>query len=285
MIARAPSASGGPKAEPEPLPLNILYEDPDLIVINKEAGMVVHPAPGNIHGTLVNAILHHLQGVEKGARGKADDRGATQAYLNKYVEERPKESTKQMGLYQRPGIVHRLDKGTSGVMVIAKNEVAHRELSNQFKNRKVEKTYQALVFGRFPRNEGTISLAIGRDQGHRRKFSSRTRHGREAVTHYKVHRRYEGVVHLILKPETGRTHQLRVHLSESHHPIVGDTLYGAKSFLSSLKDESVHEHLSQVGRPLLHAERLGFFHPRTGKKMIFDAPLPDDFRMALEILK
>jgi 23S rRNA pseudouridine1911/1915/1917 synthase len=251
MVRRMPEI---PEAQPEELPLTILYEDADLIVINKAAGMVVHPAPGNITGTLVNAILHHskdLQGI---------------------------------GDVKRPGIVHRLDKGTSGVMVIAKNDAAHRDLSKQFKDRKVDKTYQALVFGKLLRKEGTIAFAIGRDKAHRRKFSSRTQRGRDAVTHYKLTKQYEGLAHLTIKLETGRTHQIRVHLSESHHPIVGDTLYGAKSYLSSIRDNELRLRLEEVSRPLLHAAELKFTHPRSKEWLEFAAPLPKDFKEVISSL-
>ena len=254
MIRRAPEI---PKAEPEAIPLNILHEDDDILVINKEAGMVVHPAPGNFRGTLVNAALHHLRGAPVGVQNFEP---------------------------LRPGIVHRLDKGTSGVMVVAKNDSAHKDISSQFKNRHVEKTYQALVFGKFSQKEGVISRPIGRDAAHWRKFSSRTRHAREAVTHFKVVKQYEGIALLQLKPETGRTHQIRVHLSEFHHPIVGDTMYGAKSFISSIKDERVREMLMAVSRPLLHAHELRLTHPRTREKIGFVAPLPADFKGILESL-
>lgn len=271
MIRRAPEI---PKAEPEAIPLNILYEDDDILVINKEAGMVVHPAPGNFRGTLVNAILHHLAGgrytdipPEPPTAARSDEMNSILARGN-----------------LRPGIVHRLDKGTSGVMVVAKNDSAHKDISSQFKNRRVEKTYQALVFGKFSQKEGTISRPIGRDAAHRRKFSSRTRHAREAVTHFKVVKQYEGIALLQLKPETGRTHQIRVHLSEFRHPIVGDTMYGAKSFLSSIKEERVLELLAAAARPFLHAYELRLTHPRTRERIGFVAPLPGDFKGVLESL-
>lgn len=253
MVRRAPEI---PEAQPEEIPLDILYEDGDLIVINKPAGLVVHPAPGNLNGTLVNAILHHVKDLQG------------------------------VGDQLRPGIVHRLDKGTSGVMVTAKNDHAHRSLSKQFKDRAVEKTYRALVFGHFPVpiKKGIINFAIGRDTAHRRKFSSQTRFGREAVTSYRVDREFPGLSLMELKPKTGRTHQLRVHLSESHHPIVGDTLYGAKSFLSSIKNELLHDRLLQVDRPLLHAAELVIKHPRGGQVLRFEAPLPPDFKNVIESL-
>jgi 23S rRNA pseudouridine1911/1915/1917 synthase len=253
MIRRAPEI---PKAEAEEIPLDILYEDDDLLVLNKAAGMVVHPAPGHYSGTLVNAILHHLGGP--GTSGPAGDA-------------RP----------LRAGVVHRLDKGTTGVMVVAKNELVQRKLAQQFKDRKVEKTYQALVFGAFKQKAGTIDVPIGRDTIHRKKFSSRTKFARSAVTHWKVARAFPGLTLLEIALETGRTHQIRVHLSETRHPIVGDSAYGAKSHISSIKDEAVQETLERVERPLLHAWRLSFSHPTTGIRVAFEAPLPDDFRSVI----
>jgi len=244
MVRRAPEI---PKAEAEDLPLDILYEDEDLMVINKAAGMVVHPAPGHFQGTLVSAVLHHL--------GRAAAEGE-----------------------DRPGIVHRLDKGTTGVMVVAKNPAVQRQLASQFKDRRVEKFYQALVFGTFKQRRGTIDKAIGRDTIHRRKFSSKTRHARAAVTHYEITRSFENLSLLTVGLETGRTHQIRVHLSESHHPIVGDTVYGAKGFLSSIRDEGLRTALEAVERPLLHAWRLSFLHPRKKEWLSFEAPLPRDFQ-------
>lgn len=253
MVRRAPEI---PKAVPEELPLSILYEDKDILAINKAAGMVVHPAPGHFNGTMVNAVLYHV-----GAQLIAPPQGT--------------------GGVLRPGIVHRLDKGTSGVIVVAKNDEAHRHLSRQFKDRVVEKVYQALVFGKFPQRTGLISSPIGRDNLHRRKFSSKTRHAREAETYFTVKKEYAGLTLLELRPKTGRTHQIRVHLSEAHHPIVGDTLYGAKSFLSSVRSELLREKLLQVDRPLLHAAQLKISHPRSGQPLCFEAPLPPDFQSIL----
>jgi 23S rRNA pseudouridine1911/1915/1917 synthase len=248
MVRRAPPI---PKAEAEEIPLDILYEDGDLLVVNKAAGMVVHPAPGHYSGTLVSAVLHHL-----GRKGRSDD--------------------------LRPGIVHRLDKGTSGVMVVAKNELIQRILAQQFKDRKVDKSYQALVFGTYKQKAGTIDFAIGRDTIHRKKFSSRTKFGRSAVTHWKMAKTFAGATLLEIDLETGRTHQIRVHLSETHHPIVGDAAYGAKSYLSSIKDEKTAAVLEGLNRPMLHAWRLSFGHPATGKVMTFEAPLPEDMRSVIE---
>lgn len=251
MARRAPEL---PEAGPEDIPLDILYEDRDMIAINKPAGMVAHPAPGNIHGTLVNALLHHVKDLA-GIGGK-----------------------------RRPGIVHRLDKGTTGVMVVAKNDQAHRELSRQFKQRVVKKIYRTLVFGHFPQKRGSIILPIGRDMVHRRKFSSKSKKTREAVTHYEVEKQYENMALLKVNLETGRTHQIRVHLSEKHHPIVGDTLYGAKSFISIVKDEVLRRRLEGLERPLLHAAVLKVLHPTSKKELEFTAPLPGDFKSVLEAL-
>ncbi len=251
MARRAPEL---PEAGPEDIPLDILYEDRDIIVINKPAGMVAHPAPGNVHGTLVNALLHHVTDLA-GIGGEL-----------------------------RPGIVHRLDKGTTGVMIVAKNDQAHRELSRQFKQRIVKKVYRALVFGNFPQKKGTIALPIGRDTAHRRKFSSQSRKTREAVTHYEVEKQYENLALLKVGLETGRTHQIRVHLSEKHHPIVGDTLYGARSFISMVKNETLRHRLEELGRPLLHAAELRVLHPASKKEVEFTAPLPKDFQSVLESL-
>lgn len=251
MVRRAPEI---PKAEAEDLPIDILYEDDDLLVINKAAGMVVHPAPGHYKGTLVSAILNHL--------GRSAAAGET-----------------------RPGIVHRLDKGTSGVIVVAKNELAQRKLAQQFKDRKVDKTYLALVFGAFKQKKGTIDLAIGRDAVQRRKFSSKSRHARNAVTHWETVRGFGPVALLKVKLETGRTHQIRVHLSESRHPIVGDSAYGAKSFLSSVKNEEKLALLEGAGRPLLHAWRLAFAHPMKEEWMSFEAPLAADMKGVLDFLE
>ncbi len=277
MVRRAPEI---PKAEPEEIPLTILYEDDSFMVINKPVGMVVHPAPGHYQGTLVSAVLHHLNSSPpyKGGGGGRSSLGPLPNPL--LCKER------EQGL--RPGIVHRLDKGTSGVMVVAKTETALRHLAGQFKNRTVEKVYQALVFGAFKQKKGSISLAIGRDSQHRRKFSSKTRYSREAVTEYALKKQWSGegagLSLLELRPKTGRTHQIRVHLSENHHPIVGDTLYGAKSYLSSIKNEELRQVLEQVQRPLLHAESLQIHHPETGKRLEFSAALPEDFQEVLKVI-
>jgi 23S rRNA pseudouridine1911/1915/1917 synthase len=233
----------------EPLPLDVLYQDADLAVINKPAGMVVHPAAGHASGTLVNALLHHMRDLS-GVGGEL-----------------------------RPGIVHRLDRGTSGVMVVAKNDAAHHELSRQFHDREVEKEYVALVWGVVQAGR-RIDASIGRDPVHRQKMSARARRAREAVTRITRARHLRGVTLCQVAIHTGRTHQIRVHLSAIGHPIVGDALYGGvrRRMPGDLRA------LQRLDRPFLHAERLAFAHPRDGRRMEFIAPLPDDLRSILEEL-
>lgn len=236
--------------EPEDIDLPILYDDEDVVVVNKPAGMVVHPAAGHAHGTLVNALLYHVKGLS-GIGGEA-----------------------------RPGIVHRLDRGTSGVMVVAKNDRAHQELSRQFKLREVEKEYYALVWGVVQPGR-RIESAIGRDLKDRRKISSRARRARHAVTRVTGAEHLRGVSLLSVAIATGRTHQIRVHLSEIGHPIVGDATYGGVK-------RHVPAHLRAVGRlqrPFLHAARLAFKHPADGRRVEFTAPLPDDLQAILDELR
>ncbi len=228
-------------AQAEDLPLEILFNDQDLVVVNKPAGMVVHPASGNASGTLVNALLHHIKDLSG------------------------------IGGEKRPGIVHRLDKGTSGVMVVAKNDETHRELSRQFHDREVEKEYVALAWGLVQQRK-RIEAAIGRDPKNRIKMSTRASRARHAVTRVTWSRDLRGVTLLRVAIATGRTHQIRVHLSAIGHPIVGDALYGG-----------VHRRVphplravTKLTRPFLHAERLAFTHPRTKERMTFTAPIPAD---------
>ena len=238
-----------PAVSSEPLPLEILYQDADLAVLNKPAGMVVHPGAGHPSGTLVNALLHHL-GDLSGIGGE-----------------------------MRPGIVHRLDRGTSGVMVVAKNDAAHQELSRQFHDREVEKEYVALVWGVVQAGR-RIDAAIGRDPVHRQKMSARARRARHAVTRITRARHLPGVTLCQVAIHTGRTHQIRVHLSAIGHPIVGDSVYGGvrRRVPGDLRA------LQRLERPFLHAERLAFAHPRDGRRMEFTAPLPDDLGAILEAL-
>ena len=228
-------------AQPEDLPLEILFDDRDLVVVNKPAGMVVHPGAGNQSGTLVNALLHHVKDLS-GIGGEA-----------------------------RPGIVHRLDKGTSGVMIVAKHDEAHRELARQFHDREVEKEYVALAWGLVQQRK-RISAAIGRDPKNRLRMTTRASHARDAVTRVTWSRDLKGVTLLRVAIATGRTHQIRVHLSAIGHPIVGDALYGG------VRRRVPHtlRAVQRLTRPFLHAERLAFTHPRTGERMSFTAPLPAD---------
>ena len=247
-----------PKAislQPEPIPLTVLYEDSSLIVIDKPAGMVVHPALGNFSGTLVNALLHHCKDLA-GINGDL-----------------------------RPGIVHRLDKDTSGVMVVAKDDQACQYLAKQFKNRTVEKTYLAIAFGRCREKEGLIDAAIGRHPSERKRMSTQTRKGKVAITRWKVLERFDNVSLLEIFPRTGRTHQIRVHLSSIGHPLLGDPVYGRKSRPVTLHDPLWKECAQRMGRQALHAHRLAFVHPRTGERVEFVSPLAQDMKDVLECLR
>ena len=241
--------------EPEPLPLSILFEDSSIIVVNKPAGMVVHPAAGNPSGTLVNALLYHCRDLS-GINGVL-----------------------------RPGIVHRLDKDTSGVMVVAKGDEAYRHLSREFKDRAIRKVYLAIVQGKFEQDEGTIDAAIGRHPNERKRMSTHTRKGRAAITLWKVVERLDGFTLLEILPQTGRTHQIRVHLSSIGHSILGDPVYGRKSRYGSIQDPTIKECVKGMGRQALHAHRLGFIHPRTGERVDFVAPVPKDFEEVLDCLR
>jgi 23S rRNA pseudouridine1911/1915/1917 synthase len=239
-----------PKPEPEPLPLAILYDDADIVVVNKPAGMVVHPAAGHAAGTLVNALLHHVRGLSG------------------------------IGGTERPGIVHRLDRGTSGVMVVAKHDAAHRELSRQFHDREVEKEYQALIWGTVQAGR-RLDTPIGRSARHRLKMTGRSARGRTAVTDIVKVDKLRGVSLVRVRPGTGRTHQIRVHLSEAGHPVVGDELYGGtRGRLPA--DLAI---LAALRRPFLHASRLTLTHPRTGHRITFDAPLPTELQTVIDRLQ
>lgn len=225
------------------IPVEVVYEDSDIIVVNKPKGLVVHPANGNWDGTLVNAIMAICKDSLSGIGGEI-----------------------------RPGIVHRLDKDTSGLLIIAKNDEAHLNLSNQIKDRKVKKVYYALVRGVVPENEATINMPIARSTKDRKKMAV-SKDGKEAITHFKVLERFGKYTLLEVKIDTGRTHQIRVHLSEIGHPVVGDEVY------SNGKNEfGVHGQL-------LHAKSLDFVHPRTGEHMHLEADLPEEFLNVLETLR
>jgi 23S rRNA pseudouridine1911/1915/1917 synthase len=233
--------------EPEPQNIDILYEDRHIIVINKEPGLVVHPAPGHNKGTLVNRLLYHCPGLE-GIGGKL-----------------------------RPGIVHRLDKDTSGTMVVAKNDAAHINLAAQFKSRKIKKLYLALVHGDVKFESGLISLPIGRHPSDRKKMATVSRKSRSAKTFWKVIERFNGATFLELDLKTGRTHQIRVHCAAINHSIVGDPIYGGKKAAKNLP--------VSVPRQMLHAWRLEFAHPVTGEAMSFESPIPPDMEKVIEMLR
>ena len=233
--------------EPEALPLRIVYEDEHLVVLDKPAGMVVHPGAGHAGGTLVNALLHHVKDLS-GIGGEL-----------------------------RPGIVHRLDRGTSGLMVVAKNDAAHQELSRQFSDREVDKEYVALVWGLVQAGR-RIDAPIGRDPGDRQKMSTRARRARHAVTRVTFARHYNGVSLVKVAIATGRTHQIRVHLSAIGHPIVGDSTYGGLHRRTAAHLRAVQ----RLQRPFLHSSRLAFTHPADHRRVEFDSPLPLDLQAVLD---
>jgi len=225
---------------PEDIPLDIVYEDDDVLVVNKPKGMVVHPAAGNYTGTLVNAILYHCK---------------TLSSINGVI---------------RPGIGHRIDKDTSGLLVIAKNDEAHRGLADQLAAHSITRAYRAIVYNNFREDKGTVNAPIGRDPKNRMKMAVTSLNSREAITHYRVLQRFGAFTYIEARLETGRTHQIRVHMAHINHPLLGDAVYGPKK--KALGAES----------QMLHAKLLGFKHPRTGEYMEFDSPLPQEF---ISILK
>lgn len=246
-----------PKPEPlelkgEAIPLEVMFEDDYLLVLNKPAGIVVHPAPGNWTGTLVNALLHHFQ-----------TSGGT---------------VSSIGGKERPGLVHRLDKETSGVMVIAKTDQAHRHLAAQFKHHSIARIYEALIVGVPRKGRGLIELAIGRDSRERKKFSARTTRPKDSITEYQVDRRFGKLAsHVLLYPKTGRTHQLRVHLTSLGHPILGDPTYGGRKVcvLDGI----------EIPRVMLHARTLGFQHPASGEYREFVRPAPLDMTETMQAIE
>ncbi|AJE04626.1 RluA family pseudouridine synthase [Geobacter pickeringii] len=239
----------------EEIPLDILYEDGDVVVVNKPAGMVVHPAAGNPTGTLVNALIAHCTDLS-GVGGEL-----------------------------RPGIVHRIDKDTSGVLVVAKNDRAHEGLSRQFRDHAVKRVYLALAFGTLRQDKGRIEGAIGRHPVDRKRMSGKARRGKHAVTHWKVLGRYPGMTLVQLRLETGRTHQIRVHLAEAGHPLVGDEVYGAGGRVNDLRDPRLRALVRQLDRQALHAKTLGFLHPVSGEYMEFDTELPEDMARIITYLE
>ena len=228
---------------PQDIPLDVVYEDDDVIVVNKPTGLVVHPAPGHPDGTLVNALLHHCGDSLSGIGGE-----------------------------KRPGIVHRIDRDTSGLIIAAKNDVAHLALSAQLKDHSLSRTYECLVTGNMKQDSGTVDAPIGRSSADRKKMAV-VPTGRRAVTHWEVVARYPGVTHLRCRLETGRTHQIRVHMAYIGHPILGDTVYGAKKPVPGLTGQC------------LHATGLRFVHPRTGEPVELHCPLPPEFTAMLQKLQ
>ena len=234
----------GPEVLPEAIPLDIVYEDDDLLVVNKERGMVVHPAAGHYSGTLVNAVLAHA--------------GSSLSSIN--------------GV-NRPGIVHRIDKDTTGLLLICKNDLSHQSLAKQLEEHSITRRYHALVFGKIKEEDGIISAPIGRDEKDRKKQAISYKHGKEALTHYKVLERFSDSTLVECRLETGRTHQIRVHMKSIGHPLLGDPVYGLKNRKDGISGQA------------LHAMILGFQHPRTGEYMEFSAPYPADFQALLEKLR
>ena len=228
---------------PQDIPLDVVYEDDDVIVVNKPTGLVVHPAPGHPDGTLVNALLHHCGDSLSGIGGE-----------------------------KRPGIVHRIDRDTSGLIIAAKNDAAHLALSAQLKDHSLSRTYECLVTGNMKQDSGTVDAPIGRSSADRKKMAVGPT-GRRAVTHWEVVARYPGVTHLRCRLETGRTHQIRVHMAYIGHPILGDTVYGAKQPVPGLTGQC------------LHATGLRFVHPRTGEPVELHCPLPPEFTAMLQKLQ
>ncbi|MBR3357603.1 MAG: RluA family pseudouridine synthase [Solobacterium sp.] len=231
------------KFEPENIPLDILYEDSDIIVINKPKGMVVHPAPGNMTGTLVNALLYHCTDLSG---------------INGVI---------------RPGIVHRIDKDTTGCIVACKNDAAHTAIAKQLEDKTCHREYRAIVMGNIAHEEGLVDAPIGRDRKDRQKMTVTETNSREARTRFKVLERFRGATYCEFMLETGRTHQIRVHMKYIGHPVMGDEKYGKKCSLMDTQGQ------------VLHAHRLTLVHPRTGEEMTFEAPLPEYFENLLTILR
>ena len=230
--------------EAQDIPLDVVFEDADVLVVNKPKGLVVHPAAGHEDGTLVNALLHHCGDSLSGINGE-----------------------------KRPGIVHRIDMDTSGLLIVAKNDFAHQSLSEQLKGHSLRRTYECIVRGGFKEDSGTVDAPIGRHPVDRKRMAVTEKNSREAVTHWEVVERYGQYTHLRCRLETGRTHQIRVHMAYINHPIAGDPLYGVKKPELGLTSQC------------LHAKALTFVHPRTGKEITVSCELPEEFRNALEILK
>ncbi len=233
-----------PEAIAQNIPLDIVFEDDDLLVVNKPKGMVVHPAPGNPDGTLVNALLYHCKGSLSGING-----------------------------VMRPGIVHRIDKDTSGLLIVAKNDASHQHLAEQIKEHTFTREYRAVVYGNVKADSGKIDAPIGRDPKNRQRMAIVYVNSKPAVTHYEVLKRFEGFTLMKFRLETGRTHQIRVHMASMGHPLAGDLLYGPKKAITELKGQC------------LHAGLIGFVHPKTGSYMEFTSDLPQYFTSYIKKLK
>ena len=228
---------------PQNIPIQIVYEDDDLLVVNKPKGMVVHPAPGNYDGTLVNALLYHCGGRLSGINGVI-----------------------------RPGIVHRIDKDTSGLLMVAKNDFAHQSLAAQIKEHSFTRIYNGIVYGNFPEDTGTVDAPIGRNPNDRKKMCVTEKNSKPAVTHYRVKMRLRGFCDMEFRLETGRTHQIRVHMAYKGHPLAGDAVYGPKNVIGKLDGQC------------LHARTIGFLHPRTGEYLEFTSSLPEYYEKFLHSL-
>lgn len=232
-----------PEVAAEDIPLAVLYEDEDVLVVDKPKGMVVHPAPGHLNGTLVNAVLWHCKGQLSGINGVL-----------------------------RPGIVHRIDRDTTGSLIVCKNDQAHREIAVQLKEHSLNRTYRAIVHGVLEDEEGTVDAPIGRDERDRKRMAVNEKNGKAAVTHYQVLKRFRDYTYIECRLETGRTHQIRVHMTSIGHPLLGDEVYGARKTSFHLEGQT------------LHAHKLGFLHPGSGAYVEVEAPLPAYFEHLLEIL-
>ena len=233
-----------PDIPPQDIPLDILYEDKDILIVNKHKDMVVHPAPGHYEGTLVNAIMFHCKDELSGINGVL-----------------------------RPGIVHRIDKDTTGSIIICKNDEAHRKIAQQLKEHSITRKYRAIVYGRIMEEEGTVNAPIGRHPTDRKKMAINEKNGKPAVTHYKVLERFDKYTYIECQLETGRTHQIRVHMTSIGHPLLGDEVYGNAKCPFKLEGQT------------LHAMTIGFIHPTTGEYVEYEAPLPEYFEHLLQILR
>lgn len=233
-----------PDIPPQDIPLDILYEDKDILIVNKPKDMVVHPAPGHYEGTLVNAIMFHCKDELSGINGVL-----------------------------RPGIVHRIDKDTTGSIIICKNDEAHRKIAQQLKEHSITRKYRAIVYGRIMEEEGTVNAPIGRHPTDRKKMAINEKNGKPAVTHYKVLERFDKYTYIECQLETGRTHQIRVHMTSIGHPLLGDEVYGNAKCPFKLEGQT------------LHAMTIGFIHPTTGEYVEYEAPLPEYFEHLLQILR